>query len=119
MLTLISSLKPACFWDQSLFAAGEKGREGGGGGGAKGLIVVGITYFQGEMKEGGDNSSITEYKGTIVKNWVFPFFHSSTVPSGLPSSLLIRSIVRRNNPKPPLPSPRAMNNDWSPRKTIS
>lgn len=52
MLTLISSLKPACFWDQSLFAAGEKGREGGGGG-AKGLIVVGITYFQGEMKEGG------------------------------------------------------------------
>ena len=51
MLTLISSLKPACFWDQSLPPGRRGGKEGGGG--AKGLIVVGITYFQGEMKEGG------------------------------------------------------------------
>ena len=36
MLTLISSLKPACFWDQSLFTAEGKGR-GGGGGGVKGF----------------------------------------------------------------------------------
>ena len=36
MLTLISSLSLSCFWDQSLFTAGEKGR-GGGEGGAKGF----------------------------------------------------------------------------------
>ena len=37
MLTLILSLSLYCFWDQSLFTAGEKGRGGGEGGGAKGF----------------------------------------------------------------------------------
>ena len=40
MLTLILSLSLSCFWDQSLFTAGEKGRGGGEGrrgGGAKGF----------------------------------------------------------------------------------
>ena len=67
MLTLILSLSLYCFWDQSLFTAGEKGRGGGEGGGAKGFDCC-RDHIVSMGNEGGDNSSVTEYEGTIVKN---------------------------------------------------